>query len=297
MKHMKINRITVLFLALFSIGMISASAQDSTKADITIALRYFNFNNKVPYLQVESKSKVKKKFQPVKGVEIKLYLDSVADDHAIAKVVTDEQGKAMAPIPSSLKTLWEASPNHTFTAVSTPIDTFDEGSDEIEIAKAMISLDTFTEDEVKNLRITVKAWDGTAWTPVPGVELKAGIRRLGGILNIGSEDSYTTDSIGQVIAAFGLDSLPGEDAGNLVLVASVEDNDQYGNLIAEKTVPWGVSVRPGIDFNKRTLFATRNRAPIWLLFMAYSVTLSVWGVLLYLVFLLRKILIAGKKAI
>ena len=68
----------------------------------------------------------------------------------------------------------------------------------------------------------------------------------------------------------------------------------YGNLTVEKSVPWGVIVKHENNFNKRSLFATRDKTPLWLLFMAYSIIAGVWGVLIYLAIQLLKIRKLGK---
>ncbi|HET7003505.1 MAG TPA: hypothetical protein VFI33_19420, partial [Puia sp.] len=77
--------------------------------------------------------------------------------------------------------------------------------------------------------------------------------------------------------------------GNLILIASVEDNDVYGNLTTERTVPWGTAISYTSDYNKRSLFARAHRPPLWLLWLASSITLSVWLVMFYLIFQIRKI--------
>ena len=83
---------------------------------------------------------------------------------------------------------------------------------------------------------------------------------------------------------FALDSLPASDRnGNIMLVAKIEDNDQYGNLSVEKTVPWGVFHRNENRMDRRSLWATGDKAPVWLLLMAFSIIAGVWGVIVYLV--------------
>jgi hypothetical protein len=84
--------------------------------------------------------------------------------------------------------------------------------------------------------------------------------------------------------------LPGDQKGTIVLAARVEDNDQYGNLLVEKTVSWGTALRPENNFfDQRTLWSTRFRTPFWLLFMAYSIFIGVWGTIIYLVWQIVKI--------
>jgi hypothetical protein len=291
MKWLKQNRAGALVLAFFMAGSICIHAQDSAKVDLNLGLRYFMYNNKIPYVAATTNIKVKKKVQPVPGIEVRMYLDSVSADHLIAQLKTNDEGMASAPIPPALKTLWEASGTHKFMAVSAGNKTYEEESTDVEISKAKITLDTTTDGDSKSAKITVLAWKDHDWVPVKGVEVKVGVRRLGGFLTVDKDESYTTDSTGQFTAEFKRDSLPGDASGILTLVAKVDDHDQFGNLIVEKSVPWGVPAKAGIDFNKRTLFSTRDKAPVWLLFMAFTITFSVWAVLIYLI---RQIILINK---
>ncbi len=128
------------------------------------------------------------------------------------------------------------------------------------------------------------------WVPAKDVEMKVGVERNGSILSAGDKETYTTDSTGIVSVEFKRDSLPGDIKGNFILAAKVEDNDQFGNLLVEKTVPWGVTLKPDQSFfNQRTLWSTRFKTPLWLLFMAYSIVIGVWGTIIYLALQIVKI--------
>jgi hypothetical protein len=73
------------------------------------------------------------------------------------------------------------------------------------------------------------------------------------------------------------------------MVAKVTDNDQYGNLRIEKVVPWGAKFVAVSDFDKRSLFATRGKSPVWLMVVATSIIIVVWGILIFLVVNIFKI--------
>jgi hypothetical protein len=92
-----------------------------------------------------------------------------------------------------------------------------------------------------------------------------------------------------ISAEFKRDSLPGDVNGNIVLVASVIDNDTYGNLTAEIQVPWGTKSNYVTNFDHRSLFARRGHSPIWLEVLAYTIVLAVWSVIIYLVFQIRNL--------
>jgi len=294
MKPIKIINYVCTLIAGLLLFCAVPRAQDSTPGDLNINLRYFMFNNKISYVLVNTKTKMAGKFQPVRKIGLSVYLDSVAGSNLIGKVNTDTNGDAQLLIPGSLRSAWDASASHKFLAVSVANKQFAETSADIEIIKAKIVLDTTTVDTIKSITAKVFEFKDNDWTPAPDVELKIGVRRLGGMLPIGKEATYTTDSTGEVTAEFTKLNLPAEK-GILTLVVNAEDNDKYGNLVYEQKIPWGVPIVQSDDWNKRTLYSTRFRSPIWLLFMAYSVMAAVWGVLLYLVMQIIKLRKLGKK--
>jgi hypothetical protein len=238
-----------------------------------------------------------RKFEPVKGVVLKVYLDSISSSLLVTdKAITDEAGMANAALPTSLQKEWTTSAKHKFIAEASGVKEFEGAKAEIEITKARLLIDAVADSQTKNITATFSALDNGNWIPVKGVEIKILIKRMGGDLTVGDEATYTTDSSGAVTAEFKRDSIPGDANGNIVLIAKVEDNDQYGNLSVEKTAKWGARFAYHSTFNERSLFATRDKTPIWLLFMAYFIIGIVWGTLIYLVFQIFKIKKLGKQA-
>lgn len=290
MKRKNNIRISFLLIAVFFTGTINLFAQDSVKKDLVVKVNYHMVENKMVYLFVNTTTKVERKFDPAANTIVQLYMDEINDTNLIAKLKTDEKGNAKAFLPPSLKSAWESSATHKFIAVAEAGKDFDETEGEANITKTKITIDTASDSETKSITVNVNALQDNEWVPVNEIELKVGIRRLGGILTAGEELTYTTDSSGSITVEFNKDSLPGDKNGNIVLAAKVEDNDEYGNLLVTKTVPWGVGTTVDTKFfNQRTLWSTRNRTPGWLLFMAYSIVIGVWGTILYLLGQLLKI--------
>jgi hypothetical protein len=295
-KMCKIKR--VLFsLCLLVVSHAGVAQADSTKPELSVTIHYFVVNNSFQYLLAETKTKVDKKWQPLKKQSLQLYLDSNKQENLISKVMTDSEGKAKAVIPSGLKSIWDASATHKFIVVTEGTSKEEETTTESEITKAKLLIDTSNTDDTRTVNVQVMKFAGGNWEPVKDVDVKIGVKRLGGDLKIGDEETYTTDSLGQVSGEFKLDSLPGDAKGNLTLIAKVEDNDQLGNLSIDKTVPWGaVNTSTGVtDFGHRSLWAARGKSPVWLLIMAYSIIAAVWGVIFYLVLRIVRISKLGKK--
>jgi|SRR6266487_4637973 len=290
----KIESLFSLLLCFLISGNFLMAQKDSTKPKISVNIHHVVVNNSFQYLLIETKIKVER-WKPLKGQVLQLYLDSNNAQNLITKVQTDSNGKAKAIIPPRLKSIWEANSIHKFIAVTEGTFKEEETTTESEITKAKILIDTSNVDGARTVNVQVMKWENGDWAPAKDVDVKIGINRLGGDLKIGEDETYTTDSLGQVAGEFKRDSLPGDKKGNLILVAKVEDNDQLGSLSIEKTVPWGLYVKPVSNFGERALWAARGKAPVWLMFMAYSIIAAVWGVILYLILQIIKISKLGKE--
>jgi hypothetical protein len=293
MKKKKMNPTKYILLFFFFSLLLNKNViaqEDSVVKEKILKLHYVNSNNSMQYLLVQTLLKAGKKTEPLKNIPVQVFLDSNSEANLIGKLVSDDEGLAKAFIPVTLKTNWDASSKHKFIAVPDFGSKEEVTPTEVEITKARITLDTSSEDGTRSITVMVEKFDNGKWVPVKDVEMKLGIQRLGGILSAGEAETYTTDSSGSVKVEFKKDSMPGDRKGNIVLIAKVDDNDLLGSLIAEKQVLWGV---PGKEdnsfFDQRTLWSTRFRTPYWLLFMAYSIVIGVWGTLLYLVSRLIKI--------
>ena len=255
-------------------------AQAVEKNSLSLTLKYYNDNNITHHLMVLAKSKIDGKFQTVPNIPVEFFISSDADKaNLIGKGKTDDRGQAIIEIPPSAKVEWLKSPNQIFVVVGAATKKFEEGRGELAITKAKIKVDT-AEGRIINAKIV--ALVDTTWTPIAGVDVIVGVKRLGGILNANETQTYPTDSSGAVTAEFKRDSLPGDQKGNIILVASVVDNDTYGNLSSELVVPWGTKSVYMTNFDHRTLFARRGHSPIWLEILAYSIVVAVWSVIIFL---------------
>jgi hypothetical protein len=288
MKKIQNNRfIYALYLLLLLVATGLQAQKDSVPAKELVRLKYFCQDNNVQYLLLENILKQGKKLTPLRNKSFSVYIDEISPDHLIAAVKTDSSGKAKSFIPPGLKTAWDATPQHKFLVVAGKEE---DAASELDITKANIRIDTSTVEGTHSIIVTIRRGDGNGWKPAAGVEMKVGISRLGGILSAGSEETYTTDSTGVVAVALERKNLPGDEKGNITLAVKVEDNDELGNLIVEKSAGWGVPV--AVDnkfFKQRTLWSTRFHTPFWLLFMAYSIVITVWSTIIYLVFQIVKI--------
>ncbi len=103
-----------------------------------------------------------------------------------------------------------------------------------------------------------------------------------------------TDSMG--MARFYLPpDLPGDSTGNIRFTASLTDLELYGTTQTDTTFLAGVPTHlPGLT-EQRAMWNTIWKAPVWLLITYFSGVLAVWGTILYIVWMLRKIYLFKKE--
>jgi hypothetical protein len=290
------KRLSNFYPLLFSLFLqlpvsFSANAQDSARKNLLVDLSYHSLNNSVVYLSVHTKTKEKGKFQPVGGARIHLYLDKDSTACFAGDAVTDTNGSAKAFLPPFLKSQWNSAASHTFIAITDGEGAYSPSRTETSVVKAHLELDT---GQGRTIIAKIVELKNDKWVPVKAVDIKVAVKRSGSDLAVSDKDSYTTDSTGTVSAEFHRDGIPGDKNGILTLVAKVEDNDTYGNLRLEKSEPWGTVLKLTDTFDKRSLWAARFKTPLWLLLMEYSIFLSVWSVVIYLVWIIIRIIKAGR---
>jgi hypothetical protein len=297
MKMYRYHKFIIIILMLFGTSVGSINAQDSVASKTELSISYFLPVDKVPHLEANAKRKVGRKFEPVKGVNVNIYFNEAEATNLLGKIVTDADGKGRIGLPPSFKNTWDSLNEFKFVAQSDSSAGHGPLSADITIKKAILTVDTTSVDGARTVIAELKEKSGNDWVPVKGVDMKLTIKRMLGNLSVGDAETYASDSTGVSSGEFKRDSIPGDQKGNIILVAEVDDNDTYGNLATEKTVAWGTAVNPPKNFfDQRTLWSTRFRTPLWLLFVAYSTIIGVWGTIIYLVFQIIKIKKLGTQA-
>ncbi len=266
-------------------------AQAVEKNTLVLGVKYYNDNNAAQHLVISAKSKIDGKFQKIGNIAVKVFITNDSNkNNFIGGGITSERGEFILFIPPSAKTEWVKSPTQNFIAISAANKLYEEARAETTITKAKIKIDT-ADGKIVNAKLFIKV--DTSWQPMAGVEMVLAVKRLDGNLNISETATYTSDSAGAISGEFKRDSLPGDQKGNLILVANIIDNDVYGNVAAEIMVPWGKPLVYTTNYNHRSLFARRGHSPIWLELLAYGIILLVWAVIIYLGFQIRNIIKLG----
>ena len=296
MKQIKhsIGPITMVLCLIVFLGQ----AQDKpAKGTIKIDLTYHQLNNDLPLIKVSAKTKKEKKFQPVEGVLINLFFNAETSQGFMGRVETNSNGAGSLSLPVRFKDQFDSSFSFKFIGTLIQNDSFEDQSTELEISKAKIELTLEDIDSARTIQAKVLAFQDTGWVAQPEIEIKLVVRRLMSDLAATEEETFTTDKNGEASAEFGL-TIPGDAQGNITIGAKIDDHEMFGSLVSTKAAKWGVPLDPGDSFAKsfakRTLWATRDKTPLWLLIFPNLIIISVWGIIFYLLYQIVRIIKLGK---
>jgi len=281
-----INLLIIIFLG----AVFTSHAQE--KASLKIDLAYHRQNNSMPVIKAIAKSKIGKKYLPVEGVEINVFFMEESAQGFIGRLKTNNKGTIKVPLPERFKAAFDSSSNFIFIATVTDNELYEDQSAEMEITKARIELVLLEEDSIKTIGAKLLALD-SIWVAVPETDVKLVVKRLQSDLNASEEEFYTSDEMGEVSAEFNL-SIAGDTSGNLILGAKIEDHEMYGNIETVSSINWGIRAVKDHTFSERSLWATRDKTPLWLLIVPNLMILSVWGVIAYLIFQMMLIIRIGR---
>jgi hypothetical protein len=280
------HKIIIFILFMLGFSFSKAIAQDEApKSKPVISVKYFVSTKQLPFLEVNTQTKTGRLLEALPNIPVTLYFGEEAPENLIGKTTTGFFGKSKVYFTPQFKSKWDSLNEFTFTASSDSLGI----SSEVIIKKAALFIDTTNEDGVRSVKAILKEKKGAEWVAVPETEMKLRIKRLTGNLSVGDDETYTSDSSGYAIAEFKRDSIPGDEKGNIILLAKVEDNENYGNLEAEQLAHWGKASSLENHFWHRSLWSTGNRAPYWLLTLAIGIIVGIWGTIIYLVFQMFKI--------
>ena len=284
----RIDFFSILITIVFFSGFQNSLAQtEKEKSAMKLNLAYRQVNDGAPILNVTVKTKKGKKFEPVEGVEVTLSLMEATPDNLLGKTTTDIKGTASIQVPLEIAAKLDSLSPFKLIASVQPSDRFDETTAEIKITRVRIELSLQEVDSTRSVSAKVLELKDGKWTEAPGTEVKIFVKRLFSDLPVG-EDAYTTDKSGEVSAEFNVE-IPGDVEGNIFVGAKIDDSETYGTISSMKEINWGTPAKQDFSFSKRTLWAARDKTPLWLLIGPNLIIATVWGIIFYLFYLIARI--------
>ena len=145
----------------------------------------------------------------------------------------------------------------------------------------VIQLRFSVEDSIKYITAQVNEYNSdSSGKPIAELDLYLFVQRTFSQLPIGDYFN-TTNENGEVRIEFPND-LRGDSAGNVIIIARIEEDDMFEGVEVSKTASFGIPFYVDPRENKRSLTAAGANAPISLLILVNGIILAVWGIIIYI---------------
>jgi hypothetical protein len=211
-------------------------------------------------------------------------------NNTFGKVKTDQEGIAICKIAI---TQLPAEKNGliAFTANFTGNDKYPEAGASFTAKPAKIKLFFSVEDSLRILKVTAtQNNDKDEETPVPGETVNIYVPRLFSLLKIGE---IALDENGSGTLEFPKE-IVGDTLGNLVVIAKIEEHDQFGFVQGQNVINWGVHKQYyKAEVPSRELWTPI--APLWMIITLLIMLAGVWAHYMYAVYELIMIKRLSKK--
>ncbi len=291
MKHNLRNCLQYFRILSFALFMmpLALQAQDEAEAPaaedlISPSLEFtaVQKNDRSIDLKVAMKAKIKGVFYNLHTLKIKFVRVTDTAEKEIGQLITDARGRGLLNVKS------EAVGNEgsvTLKAVYAGNKKIEPADAEVTFKRAYIELTPAKEDSLLTVKAKLVVPGGGADSALKDLTLGLFVNRSFNPLKLGEA---TTDESGEAVFEVP-QGLPGDDKGNLVFIARLDENESFGYLEARVQQAWGKPVSSVIEKQPRALWS--SHPPLWMLITFIVLMGVVWGhylVIVYQLFRLRK---------
>ncbi|MCB0475570.1 MAG: hypothetical protein KDC69_07835 [Flavobacteriaceae bacterium] len=279
------------FIAIIGLLLLSNRGLAQDKDSLDNYRFYFKFNtvkqaDSTRLLKVEytaRNKKDRKDIVPVYGAEIQFY--NVADDEdlSLGTATTNKEGIAKLSLSKDQQYSTGEDGYITVKAQFDGSDALDAEEEELTFKDLHLVFNLEEIDSVKTISTRAYTLDSLD-TEIPVDEADINFY-IGGML---SKMKIEEGSLSDGEYEFELQNMvPGDKDGNVTYYAMIEDNDDYGTVIAKQTMKWGTGQIAGAPQDDHMLWS--EAAPYWMYIVLTIMLLGVWINYVYTVINLIKI--------
>ena len=206
---------------------------------------------------------------PVYEAEIQFFNILNDEEMLLGTSKTSNEGIAQLILPENQKYRTDGEGYINLRARFNGTDALGEEEGDLMVKDLHLDLNLTEIDSVKTVTLTAFTVDSLGVkTPVSDVDIITYVKAMLSKMNIDEgtisdgEYSFTMPQ-----------SFAGNPQGNLTITSIIDDNDEFGNIIQEKTVHWGTFNKP-LKQDKNMLWT--KAAPIWMYVVLTILLLGVW---------------------
>jgi len=276
----------ILVISLF-LGVVSINCsfgQETKKNRVRLKADYVKIMDGDSYFDLRATAKIDKKTIGVPNLSLIIYNELEDEQILLDSVVTDMHGDSRFTIKNFTNLKTDSTQTYNFLVSFKGNDGFNKAKRNVQFKDAAITANVFTKDSIHYVSATLK--EVSTDSLLIDQSLTVQVQRLFKALKIG-EEFNNTDNNGTILVPIE-SGIPGVD-GNLNVEVVLDDSDEYGTVKAIVKAPIGTPIVDESTFDERTMWGPKNKTPLFILIFANLLMFSIWGIILYLIINLFKI--------
>ncbi len=281
----------IRFLLLFLILVIVSKASFSQEKELIspyLTFQYFKDTDNHRFLQTTLTYSKNRMELPLEGMEILFYAGNNGGK-LLAELITDEKGIARYPIEDDVILPVDKDGSWLFNTLFNGNDSIEAGSSDLTIRDVNLQITLSLVDTVKTISLNAKVLENGKEKPVSGEQVLLYVPRMFSLLPVGEGN---LDENGEAVIEFPSD-LPGDQEGNLTIIARFEENPSFGNVEKSVTEKWGIPKLSSGPTSHRALWT--KTAPRWMIITLSILLTGVWAHYLFAIISLIRIKLESKK--
>ena len=225
---------------------------------------------------------------PVHQAEI-VFLNVLEDqEKELGRALTDETGTATLHLPQGQQYLLDEEGYSEFIARFEGAGKLKKKEDDLRVRDLILEIEAEEIDSVKTVVVNAFTLDSTNQkVPQDDVDLKISVRGM--LSDFTIEEGSTEDGTFEIEFP---NDIPGDINGEFMLIAYVDDSDDFGSVEYTVRSDWGVF--DDIPQVKKNELWTEV-APLWMYVILTIMLVGVWAFYLYSIVKIRKIWQLGAK--
>lgn len=275
----------LLSVFIFILGSSRLYAQKEKKNKARINVEYVKIMDGEIYFNIKASARIKKKTVPINNIELTIYNEIDDEEVELGKSKTNNKGETTFSLKGINSIKKDTSNTYNILVSFSGNDSFKKAKKSISFKDANIEAKIITKDSVNY--VTAILTDAETKSPIEDQSLTVQVQRLFKPLLIGEEFNDTDEDGAISVPIEG--NIPGV-GGNLTLEVVLNESDDFGTVIAKVSGSIGVPIVDESTFDERTMWSPRGKTPIFLLLITYSGIFVVWGIIVYLILNLYKII-------
>lgn len=275
---MEVKNIYKILILLLSFSLLISNAYSQEDEEVTEETTYEPIL-KFSYLKNTEGNRILKctiltrlegKWTPIENAELTF---SVSGDSIIelGTQKSDNLGVAVLEVDKSINIPTDENGATTYTVEYKGVENSEPNSEELTIVDVNLEMSLEEIDSVKTIivKASKKGAEGEI-VPVEDQDVNIYVKRLYSNLKVGQ--AYLEEGTGEGSLEYKL--IPGDSLGNIIIIARIDEHEEFGNVEVRQTINWGTPVSYAIKDIKREIWT--DEAPLWMTITVIIFVLGVW---------------------